>query len=201
MNNLIGKKFGNLKVLEIITMNKYSKSVLFLKCLCDCGNIKLSIKHHVLNGHIKSCGCLRSTESSNRMKLRNPMWMKGIKEKAMATNKRLGTRPLIRGGNGKEMPVAQRILLTALGKGWYGEHTVPTKVKKSLKIYPTCYKIDIANPEKMIGIEVDGNSHQLLSRKIQDKKKTLFLEKLGWKILRFKNKEVMTNLQKVLNAI
>ena len=138
-------------------------------------------------------------ESSDRMKKKNPMWMKGIKEKSMATNKRLGTKPTIRGGNGQEMPLAQRTLLAALGKGWYAEHSVPTKLRGKSKIkYPTCYKIDIANPKKMIAIEVDGGSHDTLVRKQQDKKKDDFLKSRGWVVWRFKNNYVMNYLKEVI---
>lgn len=138
---------------------------------------------------------------SERMKVNNPMWMEGIKEKAMATNKRLGTKPAIRGGNGQAMPVPQRILLAALGEGWYAEHAVPTKEPKINKKYPTCYKIDIANPKLMIGIEVDGGSHCTLERQKQDLKKELLLKSLGWDVLRFKNEEVMSNILNVLKII
>lgn len=143
-----------------------------------------------------------SALSSERMKKKNPMWIDGVKEKMIATNKALGVRPKIRGGNGKEMPVAQRVLLTALGEDWCAEYSVLTFLRgKTKENYASCYKIDIANPKKMIGIEVDGESHNALYRKEQDKKKEKFLSSLGWKIIRFKNKEVMSNLDNVLNKI
>ena len=142
-----------------------------------------------------------SKKSSERMSKNNPMWIPGIKEKSIATNKALGTKPKVRGGNGQEMPIPQRVLLTALGEGWYAEHVVPTRELKINKKYPTCYKIDIANPKIMLGIEVDGESHNALVRQTQDKKKTELLNSLGWTIIRFKNKEVMSNLEKVLKQI
>jgi len=135
---------------------------------------------------------------SKRMKKNNPMWQKGVKEKMINTNRILGTKPKVRGGNGQEMPIPQRVLLTALGIGWYAEHIVLTGKKIGL---PNCYKIDIAHPKKMIAIEVDGGSHSLLARKTQDKKKTTFLESKGWAVYRFSNKEVMDNLTKVLSSI
>ena len=71
--------------------------------------------------------------------------------------------------------------------------------------YPTNYKIDIANVDLMIAIEVDGGSHTALVRQEQDKKKEEFLTGLGWRVLRFLNKEVEENLsgcvQKVLSII
>lgn len=201
MKNLIGRKFNKIKIIDIVYIPRKRGRRICFKGVCDCGTIKVFDKNSVVSNRTKSCGCLNSKLSSQRMKKRNPMWMPGIKEKSIATNKALGTRPIIRGGNGQEMPIPQRVLLTALGNGWYAEHTIATHLRKLKNGYPTCYKIDIANPKKMIGIEVDGGSHQLLKRKEQDKKKTLFLEKLGWKILRFKNEEIMSNLELVLSKI
>ncbi len=43
----------------------------------------------------------------------------------------------------------------------------------------------------MIAIEVDGGSHQAISRQIQDEKKEKLLKHLGWKVYRYKNQEVM----------
>lgn len=52
-DNLIGKKFNNLTVLE------YCENKNFLLCKCDCGNIKEIRKDHLLSGNTKGCGCLR----------------------------------------------------------------------------------------------------------------------------------------------
>lgn len=198
MESLIGKKFSKLKILSLFRKD----GRIYFVCQCQCGNRKDIYKQAITSGHTRSCGCIRSISSSRRMKKKNPMWMPGIKEKAIATNKALGTRPLIRGGNGKELPLAQRTLLVALGKGWYAEHSVPTFLRgKTEENYPTCYKIDIANPKTKVGIEVDGRTHNFFKRKEQDKKKTKFLEKNGWKVFRFKNEEVMSNLDEVLNEI
>lgn len=196
MENLIGKKFGRLKVTSIFKKDNR----IYLECLCDCGKVKSFYKYSLTLGYTKSCGCLHSSLSSKRMNKNNPMWMPGIKEKATNTNKMLGTRPLIRGGNGQEMPVAQRVLLSALGAGWYAEHVVNTKMKRDSG-YPTCYKIDIANPIKKIAIEVDGTSHGSTLVKQRDLKKEKFLINLGWVVIRFKNKEIMNNLELVLNKI
>jgi len=203
MDEFINKRFARLKVLKSFHRSFSSgRKLIFFKCICICGNIKDVYKHSLVKGYTRSCGCLRKEESAKRMKKNNPVWMKGVKEKIMITNKMLGTRPMVRGGNGKEMSAPQRILLSALGNGWYGEHSVATHLRKiSKNKYPTCYKIDIANPGKKIAIEVDGSSHSALERQKQDRKKTLFLEKNGWTVYRFKNKEVMTNLTKIINAI
>lgn len=50
MENLIGKRFGNLVVEE--NVDDYR-----VKCLCDCGNYKIAYKVKLEQGHVKSCGC------------------------------------------------------------------------------------------------------------------------------------------------
>jgi len=67
--------------------------------------------------------------------------------------------------------------------------------------YPTHYKLDLADPEIMLGIEVDGSSHGLLSRQEQDRKKTAFLEALGWTILRFPNRQVLEGVERCCEII
>jgi hypothetical protein len=136
---------------------------------------------------------------SERMKKNNPSFNKQTIEKGMNTKRINGTlhiAPVKRGGNGKPLPIPQKLLATALG--WQTEYSVPTKLKPK-DGFPHCYKIDIANPVLKVGIEVDGCSHY--TRKKQDMKKEKLLKELGWKILRFTNKEVMTNLSQVLLVI
>jgi hypothetical protein len=54
--NLVGEKFGRLKVLEYAGNNKH-RSSLWL-CKCDCGNEKIIKGRNLINGDTKSCGCL-----------------------------------------------------------------------------------------------------------------------------------------------
>jgi very-short-patch-repair endonuclease len=72
-----------------------------------------------------------------------------------------------------------------LGAGWFPEQVVKTHRKPPM--YPHCYKLDLANPELMIGIELDGGSHLSLTRREQDQKKDALLRSFGWKVLRLKN--------------
>lgn len=62
--NLIGKKFNRLTVLELKSkrVNK-SKRTTFL-CKCDCGNEKILDGSQVKCGRIKSCGCLQKEKAS-----------------------------------------------------------------------------------------------------------------------------------------
>lgn len=44
-----------LTILEEVKKGK----LLYVLCQCSCGNQKLALKHHVLSGATRSCGCLR----------------------------------------------------------------------------------------------------------------------------------------------
>lgn len=96
----------------------------------------------------------------------------------------------IKGGNGRGLTTPQRVLLDALGEGWEAEFSVSTGGRGHG--YPTCYKIDIANPESMVAIELDGNSH--VNAEEIDNRKDAFLESRGWKVIRLKNREVARDL-------
>ena len=97
---------------------------------------------------------------------------------------------LSRGGNSKltkpQMELS-RILNHAPME--YAIKTAP--VKHLFQSLPNCYKVDIAIPEKMIVIEVDGNTHKQKKWKFLDKRKTEVLNNLGWKVLRFWNQDIL----------
>jgi hypothetical protein len=61
MNNLIGNRFGKLKVLS--EENKI-KGIRYFKCICKCGNIKITRGSNLKNGSCKSCGCTRNNKLS-----------------------------------------------------------------------------------------------------------------------------------------
>lgn len=56
INNISGKKYGLLTVLDEYTINKRGKVV--WKCQCDCGKITHVIASDLHSGNTKSCGCL-----------------------------------------------------------------------------------------------------------------------------------------------
>ncbi len=58
MENLIGKKFGRLKILLKRPAHKR-----FYDCLCDCGQRTTVNIYKVVSGHTKSCGCLRNEKT------------------------------------------------------------------------------------------------------------------------------------------
>ena len=137
---------------------------------------------------------------SLRMKLYNPMFNPITLEKMKKSMK--GKTFLARGGNG-QITIPQKILWEKLKLPKKSlEYPILTKdVKHLFKSVPNCYKVDIAIPKIKLAIEVDGMTHKLKKWKFLDKRKTEILNKLGWKVLRFWNQEIIENLPKVIKEI
>lgn len=119
-----------------------------------------------------------------------------IRKKGQATLRRQGYKHLT-GGNGQAMPLPQRLLAEALG--WKTEYPIPTMTRR--KKIPTSYKVDLANPKRKVGVEVDGQSHLTKERRRLDRKKEKVLADLGWRIIRVTNKEVLRDIGAVLEKI
>lgn len=71
LENLIGKKFGRLTVIEEATSNiKYRRA---WRCKCECGNTKdiIVTTGDLKNGHTQSCGCLQRERTSKSNKKYN----------------------------------------------------------------------------------------------------------------------------------
>jgi len=66
IENVVGKKFGNLLVLDFAGVNRIQKRKLYL-CKCDCGKEKILRSDLITRGKVKSCGCL-----SKRRGIDNP---------------------------------------------------------------------------------------------------------------------------------
>ena len=139
--------------------------------------------------------------ASERMKNFNPMFKQENIEKMKSVKRANGTLnvwPGIRGGNG-HYTQPQILLATALG--WKMEVAVKTGNKqRDGSGFPTCYKVDVGNPKLKIGIEADGPGHTK-KQKILDNKKDQKLIGMGWKILRFTNKEIMENLGQCVRTV
>ena len=56
-DDLIGKRFGSLTVLEFAGKNGCDYRY---RCKCDCGTLKEVNKYNLLRGDVKSCGCKRA---------------------------------------------------------------------------------------------------------------------------------------------
>jgi len=68
---LVGKKFGRLSVVARIANAKNGKAM--WRCVCECGNEKLTNTHHLNSGNTQSCGCLQSerTAKANAKRIRH----------------------------------------------------------------------------------------------------------------------------------
>lgn len=138
--------------------------------------------------------------ASERMKRKNPMHNGVSKDKMKATLKEIGWKPPVRGGNGTGPTVPQKRLADALGiESEYAIRTGATR--NDPRRLPTAYKVDLAYPSKKLAIEIDGQSHGVLSRQAQDRKKEAFLRSIGWTVLRFSNKQVMEHLEECVRTV
>jgi len=54
---MVNKKFGRLTVIEDVGADKRQEAL--WRCLCECGNIIVSLGGNLRSGHTKSCGCLK----------------------------------------------------------------------------------------------------------------------------------------------
>ncbi|MGE3809854.1 MAG: endonuclease domain-containing protein [Gemmataceae bacterium] len=96
-----------------------------------------------------------------------------------------GHSPRIRGGNG-QLTKQQQALLIVLGPKWTAEHSVPVPDYRRERL-PKHLKIDLAHPGLRVALELDGHSHRSPQRRLQDSRKTLFLARNGWFVLRITN--------------
>ena len=63
------------------------------------------------------------------------------------------------------------------------------------------YILDFFCHELMLGIEIDGYSHELIEVFEKDTRKTIKMNKLGITVLRFSDHQVMKEMENVLRAI
>ncbi|MBA4163593.1 MAG: hypothetical protein C0510_03015 [Erythrobacter sp.] len=90
------------------------------------------------------------------------------------------------------MTPPERMLWAALRAGRLG-----VKFKRQYVVDP--YIADFAAPSEGLIVEVDGDTHAFAET--HDRVRTAFLEERGFRVLRFTNAEVMTNLDGVLRII
>lgn len=62
--NLLGEKFGRLRVVESYPSHPRHGSR--WKCVCDCGNIRVVLGGNLSSGNSRSCGCMASEMTSKR---------------------------------------------------------------------------------------------------------------------------------------
>jgi hypothetical protein len=117
----------------------------------------------------------------------NPMSNLETRRKVSFILRKMKHKPSVRGGNGHPPTLPQQIMKDVLLGNWILEYAISLGGRQVN--FSTCYKVDLGNPDLKIAIEVDGASHH--ARKELDKKKDLKLDSLGWKVLRFWNKDIL----------
>lgn len=87
----------------------------------------------------------------------------------------------------------ERSLWLALRAKRFANH----KFSRQVVIEP--FIVDFAARKRKLIIEIDGHTHDLEDER--ERKRTRFLEALGYRIIRFTNTDVLGNLEGVLTAI
>lgn len=69
--DLTGQRFGRLIVIErVVDKERENKQhTTFWKCICDCGGQIVCFRNHLLDGHIRSCGCLHDENAKTSNKI------------------------------------------------------------------------------------------------------------------------------------
>ena len=122
----------------------------------------------------------------------NPPWLgkhHSEETKALLRQQGLARRAAflaLRQGNGTGLTRAEALVQPLLPSGFVWNY--PVSLGKRQEGYPTNYKLDFADPEKKIGLEIDGPSHK--SRVMLDQKKEAKLAELGWRVLRLSNTQI-----------
>lgn len=70
IKDITGRRFGRLTVLRATGDTDAAHNTYWL-CKCDCGNVTRVARQSLITGATRSCGCLRSEQSSKRMGDRN----------------------------------------------------------------------------------------------------------------------------------
>ena len=83
LEGVIGKKFGRLIIVEITgasTVGKQKRRI--VRCVCECGTVKLVPLTYLKRGQISSCGCLLLETASTNIKLaQSKLFDQGVWEK------------------------------------------------------------------------------------------------------------------------
>jgi hypothetical protein len=78
--DLVGRRFGKLLVIELLSERKNSQK--YWKCLCDCGKEKNMRSGSLLAANVKSCGCNQKESISTSYKNISGSWFSGIRNNA-----------------------------------------------------------------------------------------------------------------------
>jgi len=134
-----------------------------------------------------------------RMRDRNPMRDPGVRDRATREIRRMMERGEIEPyggrnhGNGSTRTKVERRAHEALKDlGFMPEFVIGIGRGKWRPGLPKNYRIDLANPEAKIAIELDGGSHSTKTRRERDQRKDRFLKREGWKVIRLRVRDPAT---------
>lgn len=134
---------------------------------------------------------------------RNPLLTLSSRRKAQDRLAAQGYGHFFHGGN-QPLTTPQQLLANRLG--WPTEVTVRlntlpgrARSRRERATRPYRYCLDLAEETLKIAVEVDGQSHG--SRRNHDQCRDAKLCALGWTVLRFTNRQVLTDLESVLAQI
>lgn len=66
LDDLTGRRFGKLVVIERCIDMPKKNSTVYWKCLCDCGNETIATSAHLRKGTKQSCGCMRRNDLTGK---------------------------------------------------------------------------------------------------------------------------------------
>lgn len=99
VENIIGKRFGKLVVVENLSIKKGNNTIHL--CQCDCGKMKKATNNSLQSGHTKSCGCLRKETKTKHNLCRTRLYniFEGMKKRCYNKNfkfyKNYGARGIV----------------------------------------------------------------------------------------------------------
>lgn len=113
-------------------------------------------------------------------------WSDAHREKMSQARKGRTFLPF-RGGNGTGMSPTEALIAPLMPEGFTWNYVIPSG---GFGLgYPSNYKLDFADPNRMICLEVDGHSHRTRQGQERDKRKTERLQSLGWTLRRIDNEK------------
>ena len=138
-----------------------------------------------------------------RMTEHNPSQVPEIQRKIRHSKEAHGilhTFTGIRGGNSHISSAEQVLYSFCIDNGFlynYAINTYALRLQYPDEHYGFNYKPDFVHLPAKLCIEIDGNSHNVKEQKLLDVKKEKCLSLLGYKTIRFCNKDVLENTQDV----
>lgn len=135
-----------------------------------------------------------------RMTNANPSQRPEVREKIGAAL-RGRPAPHLNGGNGHGPTTTQLLLFSLLAPLGFEMESGIKLGKGSKTIWPGGIRFDLALPSERLGVELDGLSHNGHAVRERDARKMRLATERGWRVVRFKNAEILENLAHCVETI